>query len=353
MKAPLISRKGDRRWDLVAKILGIFEERSSKKIISKHGIKPVDVAVRMLKITLLSMCFSTEISHVISELRDKPALRAFTGITDIPDAQDVYRFLSRFTADQFVEMVLKLLNSLCGQRNGEKATIIVDTTDLRLDLNWFRKNYKKAALVDKYYKWAYSNSKGYYIGMKLVLAVEHPSLKPLAFLVFPGGPSDSKIFDEIVAELIRRRILRKADTVVCDKGFYAYKHYTDGIVKYGITPLIFPRKNFKLKKVLKSIQLTLDFFYDKTYRIKKKIADLRDTLRDFEQKIAEWEEFKPTRSLIEDIIKVMKKTFSLDKIHRFTLASVTKHASLGVLLGGIVISLGFRDKAQLQRLAEW
>ena len=55
------------------------------------------------------------------------------------------------------------------------------------------------------YKWAYSRSKGYYIGMKLVLAIKYPSLKPLAFLVFPGGPSDSKIFDEIGVELIRRK----------------------------------------------------------------------------------------------------------------------------------------------------
>ena len=106
-----------------------------------------------------------------------------------------------------------------------------------------------------------------YIGMKLVLAIEYLSLKPLAFLVFPGGPSDSKIFDIIVAELMRRRILRKGNFFVLDKGFYAYKHYTDSLLKYGIVPLIFPRKNFKLRKVLKSIQLTLDFFCDKAYRI--------------------------------------------------------------------------------------
>ena len=61
--------------------------------------------------------------------------------------------------------------------------------------------------------------------MKLVLAIEYPSLKPLAFLVFPGDRSDSKIFDEIVTELIRRKILRKGDFFVLDKGFYAYKHY--------------------------------------------------------------------------------------------------------------------------------
>jgi len=49
----------------------------------------------------------------------------------------------------------------------------------------------------------------------------------------------------------------------------------------------------------------------------------------------------------------MKGTFSLDKIHRFTLSFVTKIASLGVVLIGIAISLGFRDKGSLQRLAEW
>ena len=44
---------------------------------------------------------------------------------------------------------------------------------------------------------------------------------------------------------------------------------------------------------------------------------------------------------------------SLDKTHRFTLSSVTKITSLGVVLIGIAIFLGFRDKGSLQRLAEW
>ena len=38
---------------------------------------------------------------------------------------------------------------------------------------------------------------------------------------------------------------------------------------------------------------------------------------------------------------------------RFTLSSVTKITSLGVVLIGIAISLGFRDKGSLQRLVEW
>ena len=50
---------------------------------------------------------------------------------------------------------------------------------------------------------------------------------------------------------------------------------------------------------------------------------------------------------------MIKGAFSLDKIHRFILSSVTKIASLGVVLIGIDISLGFRDKGSLQRLAGW
>ena len=353
MRTPLIPEEGDPKWDFVRNVLRVFEKRKMRKIVSKHGVKPLSEAITMLKVVILAMCFETDITFVISELKAKASLREFTGVHDVPDAKEVYRLLSRFTVDQFVDMVLRIVNAVCGKRKRGKTIIIGDTTNLTVDLNWFRKKYKREDLKDKDYKWAYSRSKGYYIGMKLVLAIEYPSLKPLAFLVFPGGPSDSKIFDEIVTELIRRKILRKGDFFVLDKGFYAYKHYIDGLLRYGIVPLIFPRKNFKLEKVLNSIQLTLDFFNDKAYRIKKKIQQLKTILKEFKQNILNWKLFKPKRSLIEDVFKVIKGAFSLDKIHRFTLSSVTKIASLGVVLIGIAISLGFRDKGSLQRLAEW
>jgi hypothetical protein len=189
--------------------------------------------------------------------------------------------------------------------------------------------------------------------MKLVFAMEYPSLKPLAFLVFPGGPSDSKIFDEIVAELMRRKILRKGDSIVLDKGFYAYRHYIEGLTEYGIVPLIFPRINFKLEKVLNQIQLSLKFFDDKLSRVKEKIRHLETILAEFKHYILNWKQLKPKRSLIEDVFKVIKGTFSLGKIHRFTLASVTKIASLGVVLAAISISLRFGDQESLQKLAEW
>ena len=123
--------------------------------------------------------------------------------------------LSRFTVDQFVYMVLRTVNAVCRKRKSVKTIIIGYSTNLTVDINWFRKKYNSEDLKDKDYKWAYSRSRGYYIGMKLVLAI------------------------------------------------------------------------------------------------------------------------------------------SSDKIHRFILPPVTKIASLGAVLIGIAISLGFRDKGSLQRLAEW
>ena len=88
---------------------------------------------------------------------------------------------NRFTVDQFVDMALRTVNAVYGKRKNGKTIRIRDITNLTVDINWFRKKYKSEDLKDKDYKWAYSRSRGYYMGMKLVLAIEYPSLKPLAF----------------------------------------------------------------------------------------------------------------------------------------------------------------------------
>ncbi len=99
------------------------------------------------------------------------------------------------------------------------------------------------------------------------------------------------------------------------------------------------------------IQLSLKFFDDNPSRVKEKIRNLETILAEFKHYILNWKHLKPKRSLIEDVFKVIKGTFSLGKPHRFTLASVTKIASLGVVLGvvlaAIAISSGFWDKESL------
>ena len=68
---------------------------------------------------------------------------------DVPDAKEVYKLLSRFTVDQFVDMVLRTVNAICGKRKRGKTIIIGDTTNLTVDINRFRKKYKREDLKYK------------------------------------------------------------------------------------------------------------------------------------------------------------------------------------------------------------
>ena len=60
--------------------------------------------------------------------------------------------LSRFTVDQFVNIALRIVNAVYGKRKIGKAIIIGDATNLTVDLNWFRKKYKREDLKDKDYR---------------------------------------------------------------------------------------------------------------------------------------------------------------------------------------------------------
>ena len=79
MRTPLIPEEGDPKWYFVRNVLRIFEKRKMRKIVSKHGVKPLSEAITMLKVVILAMCFEGEITFIISELKAKASLREFTG----------------------------------------------------------------------------------------------------------------------------------------------------------------------------------------------------------------------------------------------------------------------------------
>jgi len=59
---------------------------------------------------------------------------------------------------------------------------------------------------------------------------------------------EAMIFQEVMDELKRRRIVRRGDVIIMDKGFYAYRNYLIGINEYRVFPLIFPRISFNLSR---------------------------------------------------------------------------------------------------------
>ena len=74
MHIPLAVDQSDYRWKLLSKILKVFDLRKVRKMIARYAKLK---AVPILKIVTTSMYFSTRISHVTAELRNKKELREF------------------------------------------------------------------------------------------------------------------------------------------------------------------------------------------------------------------------------------------------------------------------------------
>lgn len=152
-------------------------------------------------------------------------------------------------------------------------------------------------------------------------------------------------------DLSRRRIIRKGDVLVFDKGYYSYQHYADGICKFKVVPLIFQRKNFKKSKLCFKFVIPLPEF--SRTRIKQDIQVWKQLLDKLLTLFGRIDEYASIRSLIEDVFKVAKNALSLKRLHRYITRSVQKMVPPSVLLLGTLISLGFDSKDVLQRLAEW
>ena len=173
----------------------------------------------------------------------------------------------------------------------------------------------------------------------------------MCFLLHPGAPADVQLWDPLVQELKRRRIVRNGDLLIADKGYFKYLHYQNGITRYKIVPGIFPRRNTPPEKILAQLSYPLSSYGQRRgSRDRALYRRLKAELRQF---LAHWENYRPIRSRIEDFIKAGKGAFGWGVVHRYTHRSTAKHLALGVLLTGLVVHFGFREKQALQQLSEW
>ncbi|MDI6877678.1 MAG: transposase [Methanomicrobiales archaeon] len=352
MYSPLIVDRTDPKWFLLDQVFSLLSSRRSRQELAKQGITPVPLAATAIRILLVSLFFSVDTAYVVRELNTRKKLRRFTGIPEVPTFDALYRFLSRFDEQQFLALVIALLNTCCARRKRRgPATILIDSTAITLDLNWFRRTFSREHLENREYRWGYSPTHGHYIGYKLTMAIEYPTLRAVGILLHPGSPHDAPLFEEIMDELKRRRGIRILDRVVFDKGYYSCRNYVQGIFRFSVVPLIFAKKNFSAKKLLGKLIYPLNIFGRSDTR--ELIQRYRTLATRLLRHLQEQSQFQEIRSRIEDVFKAAKNAFSLKRIHRYTTRSVTKAVCLNVLLTGLVISLGFQSKVQLQQLAEW
>jgi hypothetical protein len=351
VKPPLIPINEDYKWKLLSEILNVFDLRSTRQILAQYEILPLEKSIPALKIVTLSMYFCLEISYVVRELEEKKKLRKFMGIKSIPSENEVYSIMSSFDPDHFINFIIGVLNNVCSRRKRGLSQIIIDSTDINLDLNWFKRKISKEMLKDRDFKWGYSTHRGYFIGMKLSLALEYPSLKPLAFVINEANVSEYTVYPQILEELSRRKKIRAGDVLYFDRGYYSYENYVIGIAKYKIVPVIFPRINCNFNKLFDMLSYPLNIF-DSKRNTKEEKKLYKRLVAKFKSLMENWGELKPVRSLIEDVFKVAKKTCNMENLHRYTMRSVKKYCSLAVFLTGAVTAFFISDKKGLKRLAE-
>ena len=348
MKIPLIYDEKDPKWILLVKLLKIFDSRKTHQLLSKNGLTPLKRSVNILKVVMVTLFFDLDVSYVVSELNRNKELKKQLGICEVFSAEQVSEFLSRHSEEYWCEFTIKLLNSLNFKNTRGIRAIIVDGTDVQIDLNWFGRRISKKKLEKKPYKWGYSSSKGFYIGLKLSLVLDCKTMQPLAMLLHEGSPNDAKIFSEIMYELKRRRILRKGDRIIFDKGYFSKENYQIAIVDYESAVLIFPRGKNPLQSVFDYVSYPLECF---TGENKKKHLYTALT-KESKEMMEKWKNFKGIRSKIEDFNKILKEALSLRKIHHYTEESIKKNIFLNVLLAGLITASGFKTKKQIQRLTE-
>lgn len=148
------------------------------------------------------------------------------------------------------------------------STIILDSTSITLDLKFGGKYLSKQKLLTKDYKRAYSTNNGRYAGFKMTLAIDQKTCKPLIILIPQGSPHDTTLFDDMLNELQRRKILKKWQLILCDRGFKSLKNYLIGINKYNILPLLFLKKKSSLITLFERIQNPIDYYEDNNEEIK-------------------------------------------------------------------------------------
>lgn len=102
-----------------------------------------------------------------------------------------------------------------------------------------------------------TSSYGFYIEFKATIVIEYESAMHVAILIHSGAPHDTKIFTEIKENLQKRWIIRKGDTIIFDRRYYKHENYQIDISKYKIVPLIFPKENWKIRKLNVQINLLI------------------------------------------------------------------------------------------------
>ncbi|NYB52227.1 MAG: transposase [Methanobacteriaceae archaeon] len=310
MKMPLVHDIKNPKCNLLDVIFIDIDSRETRQELSRNGMKPVNKVLSAIKIRLIAMFYGIDIKYVVDELNNSEELRKAFRFKSTLDYLELSEVFSRFDDCQVLEFVLKRLNKEFKKDVRGNRKIIIDSTDIRFRINLEKRYYDDRTLEENGYEFGFSSSKKKFIGGKLTIAMDYDTCQPLAMLFHPGAVHDSQIYLEILEDLKRRRILKKGDLVLADKGYFSFKNYGSGLMDYKIVPLIRPKKNTRKDRVFSQFNYPLDLCCVETplktlyRRLVTKLSKLYD----------KWDYLKSIRSKIEDFIKFFKNGVGYEQV---------------------------------------
>lgn len=333
MLSPLIPDIRHPKWVIVVKLLEIIASPRANKIAGRLKIYDKDKFLLSIKVLILSDLFERDVSRLVSEINENISLKRILGINSRVKADEIYKMQSNLDYELIFTFFKRLFQPRKRLRDKKVETVIIDTSSIVIDLNMWRNRYR-IGKEDKEYKYSYGPSIGYYVGFKLILAINQDN-ELLGFEIFKNSPNDSKMLIPFLDKLYRSRIIKSEDIIICDKGFTSKNNYQTIINRFNIVPIIYPRKNTNLEKIIHNLNPPLDLFFGKKYNL----AIWKRTVVAFKKLIYEWETFKIIRSNIEDFFNIAKNFLGMNRNHQYTKVSIEKRVARIIFLTQTLIYL--------------
>jgi len=324
--SPLIPDIKHPKWIIAIKILEIIASPRARKIAGRLKISDIDNFLLSIKLLVLSDLFERNISNIISEISFNCELKKLLKVKSEIKPQSIYKLYSKLDYDLLYSFFRSLFSSRRISRRKKAEIIIIDTTSIAIDLNLWKNRYR-IGKRNKEYKYSFDHSSGYYVGFKLILAISQ-DFQILGFDIHKNSPHDSKLLVSFVEKLIKSRIIKSGDIIVCDKGFTSKRNYQVLINRFYVIPIIYPRKNTNIDKIVDNLAPPLEIFFYNKYKLKLWLK----IVGDFKKLIAKWENFKFIRSRIEDLFNIAKNSLGMKQIHQYTELSVEKKVARIIFL---------------------
>ncbi len=347
MEIPLIPDLCNPKWLIIREIIKSVGSERAKKIASRLKIPDLQIFVDCIKILIIADTFELDYSYVVSEINTNNKLKRFMELKTNPEIESFYKFVSKLDNNSLNTFFRSVFKVSCNLHQRGRRYVIIDATSIPVDINTWRKKSKIGK--GKKYSWSFSSSEGYYVGYKVILAIDAITFDVLGFEIIEGSPNDSILLEKFIEQLCNSRKMKRGDFVMCDRGFTSLKNYHILISRFMLVPMIFARKNTDIKRILATLTPPLDVWNGKPY-----LLDIwKKIVKEFVEILEIWPVFRELRSNIELFFNVAKNCVRLNKVHQFTKGSVIKkvvrafHLTFELIKTAKSFNIGVRELAAM------